>query len=117
MSFKDMIAADNVGVFLDTDFFAEERTIKYDGATYEKVKCIISQTEEKERSTTMRDHAQGLYLVTAVFHCNADDLGGIVPEKGGKILISDGGFMQRFYIAQSGCEMGMIRLELEAIDE
>ena len=31
--FKDMVARDNFGVFLNCDEFAEKRTVKYDGAT------------------------------------------------------------------------------------
>lgn len=117
MSFRDMVSADNTGVFLDTDFFADEHTIQYDGETYENVKCVITQLREQDRSTTMRDHAQGIYLVTAIVHFNVADLNGIVPEKGGKIFISDGGFMKQYLVAQSGCDMGMVRLELEALDE
>lgn len=117
MSFKDMVAADNVNVFLDTDFFGETHTIKYDGTTYEDVKCVLTQLKEQDRSTTMRDHAQGIYLVTAILHCNVADLNGTVPEKGGKIFISDGRFMRQYFVAQSGCDMGMVRLELEGLDE
>ena len=117
MSFKDMVAADNVGVFLDLDFFGEEHTIIYDGKTYDAVKCVISQLKEQDRSVTMRDHAQGLYLVTAVLHCNIADIGGILPEKGGKIQISDDSFMRFYFVAKAGCDMGMVRLELEEIDE
>lgn len=29
--FKDMVARDNFGVFLNCDEFAEKRTVKYDG--------------------------------------------------------------------------------------
>lgn len=35
--FKDMVARDNFGVFLNCDEFAEKRTVKYDGATYEDI--------------------------------------------------------------------------------
>jgi len=117
VSFKDMVAADNVNVFLDTQHFADEYTIKYDGITYHGVKCVVSKLKEKDRTTTMRDHAQGLYMVSGTIHFNVDDLNGIEPEKGGKILIGDGSFMERYYVAQSSCTMKMVRLELEALDE
>ena len=32
MSFKDMVEADNLSVFLDLDYFGEEHDIRYDGA-------------------------------------------------------------------------------------
>ncbi len=117
MSFKDMVEADNLNVFLDTDFFGEKHTIRYDGVTYEEVPCVITHLKEKDRSTTMSDHAQGIYRVDATLHCRLADIGGAKPEKGGKIFISDDGFMQRFFVGESGCSMGMVRVELEALDE
>lgn len=120
MSFREMVAKDNVGVFMNQDEFAEQHTVIYDGVTYTDISCVISQLKEQDRSSSaVRDHSQGLYLVTSIFHCPMEALGGHVPEKGTKIKISDGdnGFMREFYVAQSGCDLGMIRLELEAIDE
>lgn len=119
MSFRDMVAKDNAGIFMNLDEFAEKHTVLYDGETYTDISCVISQLKEQDRTAPMRDHSQGLYVVTSVFHCPAEALGGVVPEKGTKIKISDGdyGFMREFYVAQSGCDLGMIRLELEAIDE
>ena len=38
--FKDMVARDNFGVFLNCDEFAEKRTVKYDGATYEDIPIL-----------------------------------------------------------------------------
>lgn len=117
MSFSEMVESDNLGVFLDTEFFGELHTIQYDGETYEDVPCVITKLKEQDRSTSMSDHAQGIYRVTAVLHCRLEDIGGITPEKGGKIHISDGSFMRRYFVAQSGCDIGMVRLELEALDE
>ena len=117
MSFKDMVEADNLSVFLNTDEFGEERNIKYDGVTYVAVPCVLTKLKEKDRNTTMSDHAQGIYRVTATFHCRLADIGEVTPEKGGLILIGDEDFMQRFFVAQAGCDMGMVRLELEALDE
>ena len=117
MSFKEMVEADNLNVFLDTNFFGEDRDIRYDGITYMAVPCVLTKLKEKDRTTPMSDHAQGIYRVNATLHCQLKDIGGIVPEKGGKIHVSDDGFMQRFFVAQSGCDMGMVRLELEALDE
>lgn len=117
MGFKEMVAADNVHVFMNENTFAEQHDVWYEGETYKEISCVITQLKEKDRTTTMRDHAQGIYLVTSIFHCPAESLGGNVPEKGSKIKISDGHFMREFYVAQSGCDLGMIRLELEALDE
>ena len=112
--FKDMVARDNFGVFLNCDEFAEKRTVKYDGATYEDIPIVLSGLKEKDRRQLMSDHAQGLYIVSSVLH-------GVQPERGQRIRINDqeggGGFFREFYIASSVCEMGMLRVELEAVDE
>ena len=47
--FKDMVARDNCGVFLNCDEFAEKRTVKYDGATYEDIPIVLSGLKEKDR--------------------------------------------------------------------
>lgn len=117
MSFKDMVEADNLSVFLNPDEFGEERDIKYDGVTYAAVPCVMTKLKEKDRNTTMSDHAQGIYRVSATFHCRLADIGDVKPEKGGEIFISDDGFMWRYFVGESGCSMGMVRLELEALDE
>lgn len=119
--FKDMVAADNQSVFLNLGEFAEKRTIKYDGEVYEDIPIVLTGMKEKDRRQLMRDHAQGLYLVSSVLHCAMSDLGGKQPEKGTRIKINDreggGGFFREFYVAASVCEIGMLRIELEAIDE
>ena len=119
--FKDMVAADSHNVFLNIDEFAERRTVEYDGERYVDIPIVMSGLKEKDRRQLMSDHLQGLYLVSSVLHCAAADLGGNQPEKGNRIRINDtegdGGLFKEFYVASSVCEMGMLRVELEAIDE
>ncbi len=121
--FKDMVAADNFTVFLNDSEFAERRTVIYDGETYSDIPIVLSGAKQSERTITVSsgDHGQGLYLVSAVLHCALSDLGGKQPEKGMRIRINDedggGGFFREYYVAASDCEMGMLRVELEAIDE
>ena len=124
--FKDMVASDNKKVFLNTDEYAEPRTVIYDGVTYDGpeqkgIPIVLKGIREEERDQLISDHVQGLYLVTSVLHCDISDLGGQQPEQGCKIKINDreggGGFFQEFYVASSACEMGMLRVELEAIGE
>lgn len=59
--------------------------------------------------------------MSSVLHCALEDLGGNQPEKGLRIRINDEeggeGFFREFYVASSVCELGMLRVELEAIDE
>lgn len=120
-SFKDMVSRDNQAVFLNLNEFAEKRTVKYDGTTYQDIPVVLSGLKEKDRRQLTSDHTQGLFLVSAVLHCSISDLGGEQPEKGQRIKINvqegGGGFFREFYVASSVCEMGMLRIELEAIDE
>ncbi|MCF8017835.1 MAG: hypothetical protein K9L62_00420 [Vallitaleaceae bacterium] len=116
-SFKDMIAADNKNVFINPVEFAETHTVIYDGVTYEDIPIVLSGIKEKDRRQLVSDHVQGLYLVSSVMHCAASDLNGVVPEKGTGIKINDGDFFREFHVASSVNEVGMIRVELEAIDE
>ena len=118
--FKDMVARDNHGVFMNCDEFAEKRTIEYDGEIFPDIPVVLSGMKEKDRRQLMSDHAQGLYLVSTVLHCALSDLGGAQPEKGQRLLISDregSDFYREYYVASSVCEMGMLRVELEAFDE
>lgn len=119
--FKDMVATDNRNVFLNLNEFAERRTIRYDGDVYTDIPIVLSGLKEKDRRQLVSDHVQGLYLVSSVLHCAQSDLDGAQPERGSRISINDeeggGGFFREFYVASSVCELGMLRVELEAIDE
>lgn len=125
MSFRDMVAADIHNVFLNLEEYAELRTVIYDGETYDGpehkgIPIVLKGIKEEERHQLVSDHVQGLYLVSSVLHCAIDDLGGKQPERGGKIHINDeegGKFFRQFYVVSSICELGMLRVELEAIDE
>lgn len=120
-TFKDMVERDIHSVFLDTNFFGEKRTVKYDGECYEDIPVVMMEPEEKKRSTMEDDHVQGLYVITDVLQCAITDLGGKLPEKGQCLCINDeeggGGFFRSFYVATSTCKMGMLIVGLEAIDE
>jgi hypothetical protein len=119
MSFKERVAVDNRAVFLNLEYFADSHTVEYDGITYTDIPLVLRGLKESERRQLAADHAQGLYLASTVMHGDVRDLGGNVPERGMRIKVSDGGngFMREFYVATSDCQMGMLRVELEAIDE
>ena len=103
MNFKDVIARDIHNVFLNTEEFASEYTVQYDGKTYAKVPASLQNQEAGEREQlTARGFGRG----------------GKEPKLGKTLLISDGSPLPRkFLIAAAGCEMGMLRLELEAVVE
>lgn len=122
--FQDMVARDARQVFCNPDEFAETRHVLYDGATYDGadhqgIPVVLTQAREKDREQYKRDDfAGGLFQVNATLHCALADLGGEQPEKGGKIGLSeDGDFYYTYYIVTSSVQMGMIILELEALDE
>lgn len=123
MSFKNTVADDIHRTFLNTSEFADLRTIVYDGETYDGtdhsgIPVVLTGFKEQDRRQIESDHVQGLYLISAVLHCALSDMDGKQPEKGQRIKISDGdGYFNSFYVASSDCELGMLRIELEAIDE
>lgn len=118
MSFKDMVAADIKAVFLNLDEFGEPRTIIYDGETYRGIPVVLTGRKEAERTQLADDHAQGIYQASHVLFCSLDDLDGNQPEQGTRLRISDeDGFLRTYYVAASDCEMGMVRAELEVLDE
>jgi len=122
MSFKDMVAADIHNVFLNLGEFADRRTVLYDGETYADIPVVLlGLTMEDRPQPLSTDHAQGLYLASDVLYCAAEDLDGNQPEKGMRLRVNNreggGGFFREFYVASSSNEMGMFRVELEAIDE
>jgi len=54
-------------------------------------------------------------------HCAQKDLGGKLPKQGTLLEINNqeggggGGFFRKFYVAAAASEMGMLRVELEAV--
>ena len=129
MTFKEAIQRDIAETFLNGNEFAERRTILYDGETYPDVLVVMEGPDELERkpisagggiSGGRSDSAAGLYQVSVILHCATADLGGKQPEQGQKIKISDPEdslFFHAYYVAASHDEMGMLRVELEAIEE
>ena len=119
-AFREMVDADIHDIFLNTDEFAEKRTVRYDGKTYPNVPVVLNGIKSRDRNQRVQDHAQGLYTVSDVMYVALSDIGGKLPERGTVIEVStkEGGtFLRRYYIGQAQNTVGMLRLELEAIDE
>lgn len=116
MSFKGRVSRDIGKVFLDTRFFAEHRTIRYEEKEYPDIPVSLQETGEDERQPKVDDHAQGFYLVRAVLFCDLDDLSGVMPEQGTWLEINSPeapDFFERYRVISSFSEMGMLRIELE----
>lgn len=119
-AFKDMVAADIHGVFLNDAEFAERRTVKYEGNVFEDISIVLNGIKQSERKQLVFDHTMGLYKVTDIMHAALSDLGNHMPEKGHVLSISDPdvpGFFRDYYVASVQNTVGMLRIELEAIDE
>jgi len=132
MSFKDMVAADVHGVFLNLAEYGELRDIWYDGNVYKDVPVVLSGLKENDRKrlvsgvkeqggrNSVADRVQGLYNEQIVMHCAVSDLGGKQPENGARLRISKGEGSARwreYYVTASVSDMGMLRVELAGLTE
>ncbi len=116
MSFQDRIKRDISKVFLDTRFFAEKRTVRYDEEEYTDIPVSLQEVGQDERQPKVDDHAQGFYLAGAVLFCAQSDLSGVMPEQGTWLEINSPEaphFFERYRVLSSFCEMGMLKVELE----
>lgn len=109
--FKDQIARDIAAVFHNTDEHADLMDVEYNGETY-NIPVITDSEISKDRIKTMRDHAEGLYIVDITVFISFEDL-GILPRKETEIKI--GGVEYR--IVNTAFDAGEITLDLEMLDE
>ena len=128
VGFAGAVESDITVVFLNPAEFGELRTIQYDGKTYEDIPVVLNGNIQQNRFNARKDptrqpaqdHMQGIYLASCLLHCKLSDLGGNRPEKGARLSISaeeGSSFFQNYYVASSNVEMGMLRIELEGMDE
>ena len=116
--FKDMVKRDVRKVFLNTNEFAENRTVRYDGEEYPDIPVVLEGPVQEKRDRLSDDHIRGLHMMTAVLYCAQEDLGGKVPKQGSGLEITtrEGGtFFQKYYVVASTSHMGMLHVELEAM--
>ena len=115
LTFKEAIAHDVRGVFLNLEEFAGQHTIKYDGKVYADIPVSLQDVEQTERQQMKDDHLPGLFKAKAVLYCALEDIGGKLPEQGKWLEINDGKnpkFFNMYQVGSSGVEMGMVRIEL-----
>lgn len=122
MSFKDMIERDIKGVFLNADEFADLRTVKFDGYTFKDIPINFHGLDDTKREQRLTDHAQGLFRVSNVLHVASSDLDGHRPERGTRFYVSakdedNVEYFETFYVATVNEQGGMLRIELEGVDE
>lgn len=115
LCFKEALANDVHGVFLNTDEFSDLHTIKYDGKVYADIPVSLQDVEQTERQQMKDDHLPGIFKAKATLYCAREDIGGRVPEQGKWLEINDGKnpkFFNKYQVGSSGVEMGMVRVEL-----
>jgi len=115
LSFKEAVANDVHGVFLNTEEFAGLHTIKYDGKVYEDIPVSLQDVEQTERQQVKDDHLPGIFRTKATLYCALEDIGGKVPEQGKWLEINNGKnkrFFNRYQVGSSGVEMGVVRIDL-----
>lgn len=112
-AFKDMVARDVLNVFQNSDEFAEDHHVFYNGKDCGTIPIILDQTTEKNRDvSSVTDHGMGVYAVDATLFAAYEHM-GCVPEKGQRIWVDE----TEYYIETSACEMGQIELGLRRHDE
>jgi hypothetical protein len=112
-AFKDMVARDVLNVFQNTDEFADNHHVFYDGKDYGDIPVILDNTKEKDREiSTVSDHGMGVFAVDTTFYAAYEHM-NCIPEKGQRIWIDE----DEYYIETSACEMGQIALGLRRNDE
>lgn len=115
LTFKETVANDVHGVFLNLEEFADRHTIKYDGQVYADIPISLQDVEQTERQQMKDDHLPGIFRAKAVLYCAREDIGGRPPEQGKWLEINDGKnprFFNKYQVGSSGVEMGMVRVEL-----
>lgn len=105
-SFKDCVAADIHGVFLNAQEFATAHTI--DGR---KMDAVVDDNALLERDAARGGvHSDGLYRVRRLLYVAKADYGGRPPS--GKNLNLDG---REYRVVQADDDAGMLAIEIEAI--
>lgn len=119
LTFKDCVAADAFKTFLNQEEHAETRTVRYNGEVYENVPVIEDSMDEVSRSNSAirrQDYAQGLLKREVTLFCAAESLGGVMPERGTYLEVSEGAsatVFHKYRVVEASKEVGMYRLELE----
>lgn len=104
MNFKDMMAADILAVFLNTDEFADMHNING-----QQIACVIDEDISKQRGTRQSESFDGIYAHQLTVFISESDL-GYRPERDQKMTI-DGEWYLVIDCAAAG---GVLEIELGA---
>lgn len=119
--FLDMAVNDNIRVFTNTNELGSRQTIRYDGQIYADIQVTLTKPTQCKRDSLSADHMQGVYHTTVLLNCIKADLKGVIPEQGSRLSIERkrgyNTFFEEFTILAVNDEFGLLRMELEALDE
>ena len=104
MSFKDIIADDVHGVFMNTEEFSEKHTVN--GI---EMAVQIDSNEQIEREKRFNQHMDGIYLNQKLIYVAASDFGPL--PKQGSILTLD---KRTYRVADAVSEDGVYSITIEA---
>lgn len=110
-SFKEAVQKDVAAVFNNTNEFAEDKVIYYDGAEY-TVPVVISDYRPEEWKQDKSEYSQAVYTIRQTIYIPAEAL-GFTPEITHKIEV-DG---VEWDITAASEEMGELVLSLGRYDE
>ena len=105
MTFKEIIASDVHGVFLNCSEFSEVHTIN--GVQMPAQEDSIEQIEREKR---MAQHMDGIYLNQKLIYVAASDYGPL-PKQGSLITYDS----RKYKVADAIAEDGVYSITLEAI--
>ena len=111
MGFKADVKNDLRDVFMNADEHADVVKVLYDGRAYE-LPVIVSGEGSKDRVTTMRDNADGVFLSGLKAYIAHSGI-KIMPRKETRITIGGMAYM----IKKTALQAGLVVLDLEAYDE
>ncbi len=117
LNFKQFVKQDIRNIFLNTDGFAERRTLIYDGEKCPDCPVVLQDPALERRDRVDSDHVRGLHKATLVLYCARDDLGGKLPKVDAPLEISPGEgerIFRKYKVVAATDQMGMLRVELEA---
>jgi len=114
MNFKDIVAKDNVAVFINPDEFGEPKVIN--GAEYQVVidHDLINERLRLYTSGGNNTAAEGVFLSTVIFFIRESDL-GYVPVEGETMRFGNPG--ERGYpylVTKVSSAMGILEITIEA---
>lgn len=110
-AFKQQAQADLQDVFMNTDEHADRVLVEY-GGKRRRIPVIFEENGEKDRTKTMRDNIDGVFLSYQTVFISLCDM-KVMPEKDVHIIIAG----VQYVIKETGLDVGLITLGLEVYDE